>query len=152
MIVEGPVSLVGPEAAYGLVKMLAQPRRWARDNGITLQGPLAAAIEDFDRLAAIYARQASGGGRFGISGIPLDGECVTMPLMSTDLDAKTVGRLLGCGERNVRQKAQRGTLPGARKSGGGGSKGAREQWRFDPAAIAELVGPAALMAVLEEAG
>lgn len=142
-LVRGSVSFVTGDVAVRLCQLLEPGLRWARDNGVTLDAALAATVEAFQWQAAEH----DSSGISGISGIPVEAAAATIPVVVT---TSQMARLLGCSERNITARARRGTLPGARKSGGGGSKGAGG-WVFDVAAVAELLGPSMIAELLEVA-
>ena len=134
------VPVTGADAVW-LCQLLEPGLRWMKANSVSLTARRATLLEALQLIAA-----KQGNGTSGISGIPTGVPDVTIPDVVTTAQ---MARLLGCSERNVTARAQRGTLPGARKAGGGGSKGAGG-WVFDIAAVADLVGPAVVAEVLDE--
>ena len=130
--------LVTADVAVVLCQLLEPPLRWAQANGLRLATPVALTVEALQILAARP-------GSSGISGIPAEEVAATIPSVVT---TSQMARLLGCSERNITARARRGTLPGARKTGGGGSKGAGG-WVFDVAEVADLVGPSVVAVLLD---
>lgn len=109
---DGPAVVVSGRVARMFTPVLVAAIRKARDAGQYLDVELVATVRHLEEAgeAFVAARGAVERSAVGMSGIPPGDESATMSMMSTT----DVARRLGCGTRNVRALAERGTLPGRR--------------------------------------
>ncbi len=121
---DGPAVVVTGRVARMLTPVLVSALRKARDEGQSLDVELVATVKHLEDAGEAFAaaRAAVQRSAAGTLGIPPYDPPVTMALMST----ADVAQRLGCGTRNVRALAERGTLPGRRVG---------SVWSFDPADV-----------------
>jgi len=124
MIARGVFVLLNGRVCSILAGSMRALLRDADAQGRDVDPEVRRTIEEIEQVSAEW--RASGSGSPEVPDVTADAESVIVGAMTT----RDVADRYGCSERNVRQLAARGSLPGRR------SKGA---WLFDPHDVAELL-------------
>lgn len=112
VLLEGGQVLLGGPAVLDVNHMLQQVARLSRDrDGIGLSPRLRLLLATF--AAAAQETRTAASGRPEVPQLP---DRALSPM--DPIDTKEAARMLGCGERNVRDLASRGVLPTSRHVGG----------------------------------